>query len=97
VKWKSGFATNAVLKKRKHQTWTIEGPTHVSRHSVISQGHYENIQKPKETFTAVHGGRKPQLLMDIHSVSEVNDPSIDLSLINGPATSDVYNPSTKQA
>jgi NADH-quinone oxidoreductase subunit G len=35
--------------------------------------------------------------MDIHSVSEVNDPSIDLSLINGPATSDVYNPSTKQA
>jgi hypothetical protein len=27
----------------------------------------------------------------------VNDPSIDLSLINGPATSDVYNPSPKQA
>jgi NADH-quinone oxidoreductase subunit G len=85
------------FEKKKTADWTIEGPTHVSRHSVISQGHYENIQKPKETFTAVHGGRKPQLLMDIHSVSEVNDPSIDLSLINGPATSDVYNPSTKQA
>jgi hypothetical protein len=27
----------------------------------------------------------------------VNDPSIDLSQINGPATSDVYNHSTKQA
>jgi NADH-quinone oxidoreductase subunit G len=85
------------FEKKKTTDWTIEGPAHVSRHSVISQGHYENIQKPKETFTAVHGGRKPQLLMDIHSVSEVNDPSIDLSLINGPATSDVYNPSTKQA
>ena len=85
------------FEKKKTADWTIEGPTHVSRHSVISQGHYENVQKPKETFTAVHGGRKPQLLMDIHSVSEVNDPSIDLSLINGPATSDVYNPSTKQA
>jgi NADH-quinone oxidoreductase subunit G len=85
------------FEKKKTSVWTIEGPTHVSRHSVISQGHYENIQKPKETFKSVHGGRNPQLLMDIHSVSEVNDPSIDLSLINGPATSDVYNPSTKQA
>jgi NADH-quinone oxidoreductase subunit G len=47
--------------------------------------------KPKETFSAVHDGRKPQLLMDIHSVSEVNDPSIDLSAINGPATSEVFN------
>jgi len=27
----------------------------------------------------------------------VNDPSIDLSQINGPATSDIYNHSTKQA
>ena len=85
------------FEKKKTSDWTIEGPTHVSRHSVISQGHYENIQKPNETFKSVHGGRNPQLLMDIHSVSEVNDPSIDLSLINGPATSDVYNPSTKQA
>jgi len=85
------------FEKKKTTDWTIEGPTHVSRQSVISQGHYENIQKPNETFKAVHGGRNPQLLMDIHSVSEVNDPSIDLSLINGPATSDVYNPSTKQA
>ena len=77
------------FEKKKTTDWT--------RHSVISQGHYENIQMPNETFKAVHGGRNPQLLMDIHSVSEVNDPSIDLSLINGPATSDVYNPSTKQA
>jgi NADH-quinone oxidoreductase subunit G len=85
------------FEKKKTSEWTIEGPTHVSRHSVISQGHYENTIQPKETFTAVNGGRNPQLLMDIHSVSEVNDPSIDLSLINGPATSDVYNHSTKQS
>lgn len=85
------------FEKKKTAEWTIEGPTHVSRHSVISQGHYENTIQPKETFTAVNGGRNPQLLMDIHSVSEVNDPSIDLSLIDGPATSDVYNHSTKQS
>lgn len=83
--------------EKKHTTdWVIEGPTHVNRHSVISQGHYENIQKPKEIFSAVHGGRNPKLLMDIHSVSEVNDPSVDLSEINGPATGDVFNHPTKK-
>jgi NADH-quinone oxidoreductase subunit G len=83
--------------EKKHTTdWVIEGPTHVNRHSVISQGHYENVQKPTETFSAVHGGRNPQLLMDIHSVSEVNDPSVDLSEINGPATGDVFNHPTKK-
>jgi NADH-quinone oxidoreductase subunit G len=79
------------FEKKKTTDWVIEGPTQISRHSVISQGHYEKMVKPKETFSAVHDGRKPQLLMDIHSVSEVNDPSIDLSAINGPATSEVFN------
>ena len=79
------------FEKKKTTDWTIEGPKHVSRHSVISQGHYENMVKPKETFSAVHDGRKPKLLMDIHSVSEVNDPSIDLSEIQGPATGAVFN------
>lgn len=79
------------FEKKKTTDWIIEGPTHVSRHSVISQGHYENMVKPKETFSAVHDGRKPKLLMDIHSVSEVNDPSIDLSEIQGPATGAVFN------
>jgi NADH-quinone oxidoreductase subunit G len=83
--------------EKKHTTdWVIEGPTHVNRHSVISQGHYENITKPTEIFSAVHGGRNPKLLMDIHSVSEVNDPSVDLSEINGPATGDVFNHPTKK-
>jgi NADH-quinone oxidoreductase subunit G len=56
---------------------------------VISQGHYTNIQKPSETFTAVMDGRKPKLLMDIHSVSQVN--TVDLNEINGPATGATFN------
>jgi NADH-quinone oxidoreductase subunit G len=39
----------------------------------------------------VMGGIKPRLLMDIHSVSGVNDPSVDLSEVDGPATSKVFN------
>jgi NADH-quinone oxidoreductase subunit G len=85
------------FEKKQTADWIIEGPTHVSRHSVISQGHYEQLKKPTETFSAVHDGRKPKLLMDIHSVSEVNDPSIDLSAIDGPATSDTYKLSTKKS
>ena len=46
---------------------------------------------PTETFEAVNDGRKPKLLMDIHSVSEVNKPEVQLSLIDGPAHSKVFN------
>jgi len=85
------------FEKKKVSDWVIEGPTHVNRHSVISQGHYEKLRKPNETFSKVHDGRKPKLLMDIHSVSEVNDPSIDLSAINGPATGKVFEQTKKQS
>ena len=85
------------FEKKKVADWVIDGPTHVNRHSVISQGHYEKIEKPNETFSKVHDGRKPKLLMDIHSVSEVNDPSIDLSAIKGPATGKVFEHSKKQS
>jgi NADH-quinone oxidoreductase subunit G len=37
------------------------------------------------------GGRHPKLLMDIHSVSEVNKNSVHLSAIEGPATAEVFN------
>ena len=84
------------FEKKSASDWVIEGPTHVSRHSVISQGHYENMKKPKEIFSAVHDGRSPKLLMDIHSVSEVNDPSVDLSKINGSASSDTFKLSRKK-
>jgi NADH-quinone oxidoreductase subunit G len=48
----------------------------VNRHSVINQGHYEKMVQPQETFSKVMDGRSPKLLMDIHSVSDVNkDPA----------------------
>lgn len=58
--------------------WVIEGPRAIDRHSVIAQGHYQGsvgMHKPTETFAAVNAGRTPHLLMDIHSVSEVNKDS----------------------
>jgi NADH-quinone oxidoreductase subunit G len=42
---------------------------------------------PKETIKKVMNGVEPKLLMDIHSVSGVNNPDIHLSEINGPAHS----------
>ena len=75
------------FEKKKTSDWIIEGPTQVSRQSVISQGHYQNLEIPKETMPEVMGGRQPRLLMDIHSVSEVNRPDVDLSALPGPAHS----------
>ena len=77
------------FEKKQVSDWVIEGPTKVDRHSVISQGHYVNIQKPAETFSPIMHGRKPKLLMDIHEVSEVNN--VDLNEIKGPATSKTFN------
>jgi len=73
----------------------IEGPRLIDRHSVIAQGHYAGsvgTHKPKETFEAVHNGRKPKLLMDIHSVSNVNRPEITLSKLDRPAHSSDFKP-----
>jgi len=82
------------FEKKKTSDWVIEGPRLINRHSVISQGHYAGsvgTHKPTETFEAVNDGRQPQLLMDIHTVSEVNKPEVQLSLIEGPAHSQVFN------
>ena len=75
------------FEKKDTADWTIEGPAHVNRHSVIAQGHYEGLQMPNETIVNVLHGRSPKLLMDIHSVSEVNRPGVHLSQIEGPAHS----------
>ncbi|MBS1932862.1 MAG: Fe-S-binding domain-containing protein, partial [Bacteroidetes bacterium] len=75
------------FEKKKTSDWVIEGPTKISRHSVISQGHYVGLNKPKEVLYDVLDGLKPRLFMDIHSVSEVNEPGRDLSKIEGPAHS----------
>ena len=67
----------------------------ISRQSVISAGHYQGnigLNKPTEIFEAVHSGRQPKVMLDIHSVSEVNKPNIELSLIDGPAHSTDFNP-----
>jgi NADH-quinone oxidoreductase subunit G len=85
---KTGWICNECrfeMKKTSH--WVIEGPTKINRHSVISQGHYLGLSMPKETLPEVMSGRQPKLLMDIHSVSEVNRPDVDLSTIEGPAHS----------
>ncbi|MBS1760911.1 MAG: (2Fe-2S)-binding protein [Bacteroidetes bacterium] len=74
--------------KKKINDWVIEGPTVISRHSVIAQGHYEGMIKPKETLPEVMGGRDPKLLMDIRKVSGVN--SVDISQLPGPATSETF-------
>jgi NADH-quinone oxidoreductase subunit G len=60
---------------------------------VISAGHYVNVVKPKETFSDVMHGRKPKLLMDIHTISDVN--TVDLNEIQGPATSQTFNGNQK--
>jgi NADH-quinone oxidoreductase subunit G len=75
------------FERKKTSHWVIDGPTQVDRRSVISQGHYNHLKMPKEVLPEVMDGRQPKLLMDIHQVSEVNRPGIDLSEIEGPAHS----------
>lgn len=70
---KTGWICNTCRFEKKHtEDWTIEGPMMVSRHSVISQGHYVKKSISHETFSKVLDGRKPKLLLDIHSISDVN-------------------------
>ena len=75
------------FEKKKTGDWVIEGPTLINRHSVISAGHYVGTVETQEVMPEVMDGRKPKLLMNIHTVSEVNRPEIDLSKIEGPAHS----------
>lgn len=76
------------FERKDIKDWVIEGPTQVSRQSVISQGHYVGLQKPAETLPEVMSGRHPKLLMDIHTISDVN--SVELSELPGPATSKTF-------
>ena len=93
---KPGWICNTCRFEKKHiNDWVIEGPSNVNRHSVISQGHYIGLKKPDETFTKVLHGREPKILMNIHAVSEVNKPEIELSLLNSAATSKTFNHSEK--
>jgi NADH-quinone oxidoreductase subunit G len=73
--------------KKDINDWTLEKPTDIAKTSVIRQGHYfANKIEPEETLPKVIH-RDPKILLKIHDVSEVNEPSRDLSKIDGPATS----------
>jgi NADH-quinone oxidoreductase subunit G len=86
---KTGWICNTCrFEKKKVSDWVIEGPTKINRHSVIAQGHYIGLEKPKEALPEVMGGRNPKLLMDIHSISDIN--KVELSELPGPATSQVF-------
>jgi len=88
---KPGWICNTCrFDRKKASDWVIEGPSNINRHSVISQGHYQGLKTPEETIAKVMHGRAPKLLMDIHDVSGVNDPDLDLSAIPGPATSKTF-------
>jgi NADH-quinone oxidoreductase subunit G len=89
---KPGWICNTCrFDRKKASDWVIEGPSNINRHSVISQGHYVGLKTPEETIAKVMHGRAPKLLMDIHDVSGVNDPGLDLSAIPGPATSKTFD------
>jgi NADH-quinone oxidoreductase subunit G len=86
----SEWICNECRFMKKHSNdWVIEGPTKIDRHSVISQGHYVGTVNPPEILEKVMH-RAPRLLMDIHTVSEVNKPEIHLSEIQGPSTGEVF-------
>ncbi|MCM5527386.1 2Fe-2S iron-sulfur cluster-binding protein [Parasegetibacter sp. NRK P23] len=87
---KPGWICNECRFEKKHTSdWTIEGPRQIDRHSVISANHYVGMKKPEETIQKVMG-KEPRLLMEIHSVSEVNKPEVKLSELPGPASSGVF-------
>jgi NADH-quinone oxidoreductase subunit G len=89
---KPGWICNTCrFDKKNTSDWVIEGLSNINRHSVISQGKYPGLVMPKETITEVMGGRDPKLLMDIHEVSDVNDPDVDLSKVAGAATSKTFD------
>lgn len=88
---KDWICNDCRFEKKKASDWVIDGPTKISRHSVISANHYVGVKTPHETLPQVMGGRQPRLLMDIHTISEVNKNDVDLSKIQGPAHSGDFN------
>jgi NADH-quinone oxidoreductase subunit G len=89
---KPGWICNTCrFDKKKLSDWVIDGPTRIARHSVIGANHYTDAKRPLETIPEVMGGRHPKVLMDIHKVSDVNQPEVMLSELPGPATGDTFN------
>ena len=89
---KPGWICNECrFEKKKTSDWVIEGPSNISRHSVISQGHYDKtVHEPQIGMLAEVTGKEPIMKMDIHDVSDVNKPNRHLSQIDGPAHSEDF-------
>ncbi len=87
----AAWICNTCRFDKKHiGDWVLEGPRKIDRHSVISANHYVDMKTPEETFKAIHNGRNPKLLFNIHTVSGVNKPTVHLSEIEGPATGEAF-------
>lgn len=90
---KPGWICNTCrFEKKETSDWVIEGLKTISRHSVIGANKYKILEMPKETISEVMGGRAPKLLMNIHSVSGVNNPDIELSELERPAHGSDFKP-----
>jgi len=81
--------------KKQASDWVMEGPSKVDRHSVISANHYRGAVEAQPELVNQIIGKNPKLLFNIHELSDVNRPEIDLSKIDGPAHSDDFLPNQK--
>jgi len=81
--------------KKKASDWVIDGPSKVDRHSVISANHYRGAVEAQPELVNEIIGKKPKLLFNVHEVSDVNRPEIELSKIEGPSHSDDFLPNQK--
>ncbi len=82
------------FEKKSTKDWVIEGPSVIARSSVIAQGHYVGTKKTPIVIDKVIG-KDPKFLMEIHDISDVNKPEIELSKIAGPAHSTDFTPKGK--
>ncbi|GAA4464900.1 2Fe-2S iron-sulfur cluster-binding protein [Nemorincola caseinilytica] len=80
------------FERKSTKDWVIEGPTKVSRSSVIAQGHYQGNVGTTASPVLIDKviGKQPKYTLDIHNISDVNRPEIELSKIEGPAHSDDF-------
>ena len=78
--------------KKEAKDWVVEGPSKIGRHSVINQNHYRGALEAQPELVNQIIGKNPKLLLDIHEISDVNRPEIDLSKIDGPSHSSDFLP-----
>ncbi len=57
----AGSVIPAVLKKRHMNDWVIEGPTKISRHSVISANHYVGCNKATGNRSGSNGRKRSEI------------------------------------